>query len=134
MYVDTYRNTLEAIAGQKAGIFKKGVPAFTVSQPHEALQVLKDKASQLDVHLQVASQLDGYDEAMDALSSLITKKNRSSSQKSNPLELDHRFDRMFHYLKILDLEEPISRMKIVHVAGTKGKVIFRLCAYYISIY
>nr|GEV84584.1 folylpolyglutamate synthase isoform X8 [Tanacetum cinerariifolium] len=36
-----------------------GVPAFTVSQPHEALQVLKDKASQLDVHLQVASQLDG---------------------------------------------------------------------------
>ncbi|GJY21597.1 folylpolyglutamate synthase isoform X8 [Tanacetum coccineum] len=52
-------NTLEAIAGQKAGIFKKGVPAFTVSQPHEALQVLKDKASQLDVHLQVASQLDG---------------------------------------------------------------------------
>ncbi|GJT04167.1 folylpolyglutamate synthase-like protein isoform X2 [Tanacetum coccineum] len=80
-------NTLEAIAGQKAGIFKKGVPAFTVSQPHEALQVLKDKASQLDVssnsitakslhciagrfyniiqitllhvRLQVASQLDG---------------------------------------------------------------------------
>ncbi|GJT79047.1 folylpolyglutamate synthase isoform X8, partial [Tanacetum coccineum] len=52
-------NTLEAIAGQKAGIFKKGVPAFTVSQPHEAMQVLKDKASQLDVHLQVASQLDG---------------------------------------------------------------------------
>ncbi|GJU12697.1 folylpolyglutamate synthase-like protein isoform X2 [Tanacetum coccineum] len=38
-------NTLEAIAGQKAGIFKKGVHAFTISQPHEALQVLKDKAS-----------------------------------------------------------------------------------------
>ena len=68
-------------------LVQKGVPAFTVSQPQEAMQVLKDKAAQLDVssnsvtakslhciagrfysiiqitllqvHLQVASQLDG---------------------------------------------------------------------------
>ncbi|XP_076945379.1 folylpolyglutamate synthase-like [Bidens hawaiensis] len=59
-------NTLEDIAGQKAGIFKyyyyfvqKGVPAFTVSQPPEAMQVLKDTASQLDVRLLVTNQLDG---------------------------------------------------------------------------
>ncbi|KAM0008961.1 putative tetrahydrofolate synthase [Helianthus debilis subsp. tardiflorus] len=57
-----------------------------------------------------------YDEAMDALSSLITKKSRSTKPVA-----DHRFDRMFDYLKILDLEEPINQMKIIHVAGTKGK-------------
>ncbi|KAF5794909.1 putative tetrahydrofolate synthase [Helianthus annuus] len=58
-----------------------------------------------------------YDEAMDALSSLITKKSRSSKPVA-----DQRFDRMFDYVKILDLEEPINQMKIIHVAGTKGKV------------
>ncbi|XP_076937313.1 folylpolyglutamate synthase-like, partial [Bidens hawaiensis] len=52
-------NTLEEIAWQKAGIFKKGVPAFTVSQPPEAMKVLKETASQLDVCLQTANQLDG---------------------------------------------------------------------------
>ncbi|KAL8218136.1 hypothetical protein R6Q57_021509 [Mikania cordata] len=53
-------NTLEEIAGQKAGIFKKGIPAYTVSQPPEAMQVLKEKASQLNVCLQTANQLDAY--------------------------------------------------------------------------
>ncbi|KAL8251902.1 hypothetical protein R6Q59_035595 [Mikania micrantha] len=51
-------NTLGAIAGEKAGIFKKGVPAFTVPQPDEAMEVLKEKASQLDVSLQIANPLD----------------------------------------------------------------------------
>ncbi|KAM0034470.1 putative tetrahydrofolate synthase [Helianthus debilis subsp. tardiflorus] len=51
-------DTLAAIAGEKAGIFKKGVPAFTVPQPDEAKEVLKEKAAQLDVPLQVAYPLD----------------------------------------------------------------------------
>lgn len=51
-------NTLGAIAGEKAGILKKGVPAFTVPQPDEAMEVLKEKASQLDVTLQVAHPVD----------------------------------------------------------------------------
>ncbi|KAI7735075.1 hypothetical protein M8C21_004944, partial [Ambrosia artemisiifolia] len=58
-HTEVLGNTLEEIAGQKAGIFKKGVPAFTVSQPPEAMQVLEKTASQLDVCLQVANQLDG---------------------------------------------------------------------------
>ncbi|XP_071685717.1 folylpolyglutamate synthase-like [Rutidosis leptorrhynchoides] len=58
----------------------------------------------------------GYDEAMGALSSLITKKNRS-----HKYVVDDRFQRMFDYVQILDLKEPISQMKIIHVAGTKGK-------------
>ncbi|KAK1572154.1 hypothetical protein Q3G72_028367 [Acer saccharum] len=50
--------TLGAIAGEKAGIFKHGVPAFTVTQPDEAMRVLEEKASKLDVPLQVAPPLD----------------------------------------------------------------------------
>ncbi|PSR93144.1 Folylpolyglutamate synthase [Actinidia chinensis var. chinensis] len=57
-----------------------------------------------------------YDEAMDTLSSLITERTRAGKiQKGDP------FDYMFDYLKMLDLEEPISKMSIIHVAGTKGK-------------
>nr|KAJ0189696.1 hypothetical protein LSAT_V11C800394890 [Lactuca sativa] len=63
------------------------------------------------------SSVSSYDEAMDALSSLITKKNRADK-----IVVDHRYELMFEYVKILELEEPISQMKIIHVAGTKGKV------------
>ncbi|KAF7149046.1 hypothetical protein RHSIM_Rhsim03G0136800 [Rhododendron simsii] len=59
-----------------------------------------------------------YDEAMDALSSLITKRSRAD--KSNKGD---RFDFLFDYVKMLDLEEPISKMSVIHVAGTKGKVV-----------
>ncbi|XP_022990580.1 folylpolyglutamate synthase-like isoform X2 [Cucurbita maxima] len=51
-------NTLGAIASEKAGIFKRGAPAFTVFQPDEAMHVLRDKASQLDVQLTVVPSLD----------------------------------------------------------------------------
>ncbi|KAI8564088.1 hypothetical protein RHMOL_Rhmol03G0155300 [Rhododendron molle] len=61
-----------------------------------------------------------YDEAMDALSSLITKRSRAD--KSNKGD---RFDFLFDYVKMLDLEEPISKMSVIHVAGTKGKICER---------
>ncbi|XP_057523081.1 folylpolyglutamate synthase-like [Amaranthus tricolor] len=57
-----------------------------------------------------------YEEAMNALSSLIT--TRSRAEKSNSGD---RFDLLFDYVKILELEEPISKLKVIHVAGTKGK-------------
>ncbi|KAL0383064.1 UNVERIFIED_CONTAM: Folylpolyglutamate synthase [Sesamum calycinum] len=60
--------------------------------------------------------VSSYDEAMEALSSLITKRSRAD--KSNKGD---RFDLLFDYIKILELEEPIKQMKIIHVAGTKGK-------------
>ncbi|XP_026415283.1 folylpolyglutamate synthase-like isoform X2 [Papaver somniferum] len=57
-----------------------------------------------------------YEEALDALSSLITKRSRAD--KSNKGD---RFDLLFDYVKILDLDDSISQMKVIHVAGTKGK-------------
>ncbi|MCO5562818.1 hypothetical protein L7F22_016453 [Adiantum nelumboides] len=49
--------TLPEIAGEKAGIFKPGIPAFTVAQQKEAMDVLQNKASELDIRLQVVSPL-----------------------------------------------------------------------------
>ncbi|CAN1170745.1 Folylpolyglutamate synthase [Linum perenne] len=51
-------NTLGEIAGEKAVILKYGVPAFTVQQPEEAMRVIEEKASNLNVDLQVVHPLD----------------------------------------------------------------------------
>ncbi|KAK6227924.1 Exostosin [Theobroma cacao] len=57
-HMEILGNTLGEIAGEKAGIFKQGIPAFTVAQPDEAMHVLEEKASKLNVQLQVAHPLD----------------------------------------------------------------------------
>ncbi|KAK0603663.1 hypothetical protein LWI29_007286 [Acer saccharum] len=57
-----------------------------------------------------------YEEVLDAQSSLITKCSRAD--KSNKGDC---FDLLFDCIKILDLEEAISQMKVIHVAGTNGK-------------
>ncbi|RXI08894.1 hypothetical protein DVH24_023038 [Malus domestica] len=57
-HMEILGNTLGAIAGEKAGIFKSRVPAFTVPQPDEAMRVLEEKASRLDVPLQLVRPLD----------------------------------------------------------------------------
>ncbi|XP_044983368.1 folylpolyglutamate synthase-like [Hordeum vulgare subsp. vulgare] len=57
-----------------------------------------------------------YEEVLGRLSSLITQKVRAhTGNRGNQWDLMHR------YLQILELEEPIARMKVIHVAGTKGK-------------
>ncbi|KAF8209410.1 FolC bifunctional protein [Mycena galopus ATCC 62051] len=46
-HVSVLGKTLGEIAWHKGGIFKEGVPAFTVSQPAEALDVLRQQAKDL---------------------------------------------------------------------------------------
>lgn len=46
-------NTLPEIAWHKAGIFKSGATAFTVPQPEEATTVLRQRAAEKNVHLNV---------------------------------------------------------------------------------
>ncbi|XP_026414638.1 folylpolyglutamate synthase-like isoform X2 [Papaver somniferum] len=60
-----------------------------------------------------------YESAMEALSSLITRQKRG--EKSNINGKYEKMERMQMYLKILGLEDQIAGLKIIHVAGTKGK-------------
>ncbi|KAL0453163.1 UNVERIFIED_CONTAM: Folylpolyglutamate synthase [Sesamum latifolium] len=60
-----------------------------------------------------------YDTAMEALSSLITSKRRGDGS-TRSAKYD-KLERMLMYIKILGLEEHIAGLKIIHVAGTKGK-------------
>ncbi|XP_074320506.1 folylpolyglutamate synthase [Silene latifolia] len=60
-----------------------------------------------------------YETAMEALSSLI--RGRKRGDKSTVGGKYTKLERMVMYLKILGLEEKIAGLKIIHVAGTKGK-------------
>ncbi|XP_051794216.1 folylpolyglutamate synthase, mitochondrial [Acanthochromis polyacanthus] len=53
-------DTIEKIAWQKGGIFKPGVPAFTVRQPEDALATLRGRAKEIKCPLQVCPELDDY--------------------------------------------------------------------------
>ncbi|KAF3333994.1 folylpolyglutamate synthase isoform X2 [Carex littledalei] len=57
-----------------------------------------------------------YEAAVSSLSSLITSRTRTDASS-----LNEQFNWMFHYLKMLDLDGPVSQLKVIHVAGTKGK-------------
>ncbi|XP_032240819.2 folylpolyglutamate synthase, mitochondrial [Nematostella vectensis] len=59
-HVQVLGGSLESIALHKAGIFKPNVPAFTVPQDESALQVVAEKASELQTSLHVVPSLDDY--------------------------------------------------------------------------
>ncbi|KAK2651949.1 hypothetical protein Ddye_011805 [Dipteronia dyeriana] len=60
-----------------------------------------------------------YENAMETLSTLITRQKRG--QQTNIGGTYGKQERMSMYLKILGLEEHLVKLKIIHVAGTKGK-------------
>ncbi|KAM9176549.1 LOW QUALITY PROTEIN: folylpolyglutamate synthase, mitochondrial [Mergus octosetaceus] len=59
-------DTVEKIAWQKGGIFKPGVPAFTVPQPERPLEVLRDRR-ELGCPLYVCPELDAFEAGSQAL-------------------------------------------------------------------
>ncbi|ELK26593.1 Folylpolyglutamate synthase, mitochondrial [Myotis davidii] len=55
-------DTMEKIAWQKGGIFKHGVPAFTVPQPDGPLAVLRERAEQIACPLYLCPPLEALEE------------------------------------------------------------------------
>lgn len=53
-------DTIEKIAWQKGGIFKPGVPAFTVRQPEDAMAMLRNRAKEIRCPLWVCPELEDY--------------------------------------------------------------------------
>uniref|UniRef100_A0A8C2JZP3 Folylpolyglutamate synthase n=1 Tax=Cyprinus carpio TaxID=7962 RepID=A0A8C2JZP3_CYPCA len=54
-------DTIEKIAWQKGGIFKLGVPAFTVKQPVGPMKVLQERAEEIGCSLSVCPDLEEYE-------------------------------------------------------------------------
>ena len=61
-HVETLGPTIEQIAWHKAGIFKRGVPAFSVAQPPEAEAVLTERAIEKGTIMQVIRPLGAFDD------------------------------------------------------------------------
>uniref|UniRef100_A0A4W5Q7E5 Folylpolyglutamate synthase n=1 Tax=Hucho hucho TaxID=62062 RepID=A0A4W5Q7E5_9TELE len=61
-------DTIEEIAWQKAGIFKPGVPVFTVKQPDRSMTVLQDRAKEIGCPLLVCPDLEQYESGPGPLS------------------------------------------------------------------
>uniref|UniRef100_A0A3P9NNK0 tetrahydrofolate synthase n=1 Tax=Poecilia reticulata TaxID=8081 RepID=A0A3P9NNK0_POERE len=81
-------DTIEKIAWQKAGIFKPGVPAFTVRQPQEAMTVLRDRAREIQCPLRVCPDLDRYQTESGALQLGLAGQHQRSNA-SLALQLCH---------------------------------------------
>ncbi|NWT85574.1 FOLC protein, partial [Lanius ludovicianus] len=60
-------DTMEKIAWQKGGIFKPGVPAFTVAQPERPLEVLRERAQERKCPLYLCPELDEFEEGCRVL-------------------------------------------------------------------
>ncbi|XP_011676566.1 folylpolyglutamate synthase, mitochondrial [Strongylocentrotus purpuratus] len=59
-HIGVLGNTIDKIAWHKAGIIKSGRPAFTVPQPENSIQVIKERAREKEASLQVVPSLMSY--------------------------------------------------------------------------
>lgn len=59
-HMDLLGHTLPEIAREKGGIFKTGVPAFSVPQPADALAALHDKAKEVGTEVKIVRPLQEY--------------------------------------------------------------------------
>ncbi|XP_061554902.1 folylpolyglutamate synthase, mitochondrial [Phycodurus eques] len=81
-------DTIEKIAWQKGGIFKPGVPAFTVKQPEEAMAVLRDRAKELSCPLWVCPDFEDYQANCGPLNLGLAGQHQRSNA-SLALQLSH---------------------------------------------
>ncbi|CAJ1071057.1 folylpolyglutamate synthase%2C mitochondrial [Xyrichtys novacula] len=82
-------DTIEKIAWQKGGIFKTGVPAFTVRQPEEAMAVLRDRAKDIKCPLWVCPDLENYQTDLSEPLRLGLAGQHQRSNASLALQLSH---------------------------------------------
>ncbi|XP_077001885.1 folylpolyglutamate synthase, mitochondrial isoform X2 [Tamandua tetradactyla] len=72
-------DTMEKIAWQKGGIFKRGIPAFTVLQPDGPLAVLRDRARQISCPLYLCPSLEALEEGGPPLTLGLAGKHQRSN-------------------------------------------------------
>lgn len=66
-HVSILGDTMEKIAWQKGGIFKPGVPAFSVPQPSGPMAVLVERAKEIGCSLQLCADLEDFQSEREKL-------------------------------------------------------------------
>ncbi|XP_030063815.1 folylpolyglutamate synthase, mitochondrial isoform X1 [Microcaecilia unicolor] len=97
-------DTIEKIAWQKGGIFKPGVPAFTVPQPASCLQVLMDRAKDIGCPLSLCPDLDAYEEDKTLTLGLAGEHQRSNAALA--LQLTQTWLHCHGYDGVGEVKEP----------------------------
>jgi len=82
-HMDLLGHTLPEIAREKGGIFKTGVPAFSVPQPADALAALHDKAREVGTEVKVVRPLQDYRLPKEYGSEPLTLGIAGEHQKTN---------------------------------------------------
>ncbi len=59
-HIDYLGDTIYKIAGEKAGILKKGAPLITISQEDDALKALEERAKALDVSIYITEKTKNH--------------------------------------------------------------------------
>lgn len=94
----------------------KGLRYAKMSSQVKGITVSNALTTEYEENLPLSSS---YENAMQALSSLITRQKRG--EQSHIAGRYGKLQRMSMYLKILGLEDRIAELKVIHVSGTKGK-------------
>uniref|UniRef100_A0A7C9DEG4 Folylpolyglutamate synthase n=2 Tax=Opuntia streptacantha TaxID=393608 RepID=A0A7C9DEG4_OPUST len=90
------------------------------SQIAEKMGDVEEMGEVVEEHSWDSPDSGSYEAAMEALSSFITRQKRGDKSVALPGKYS-KLERMMMYIKVLGLEEKISGLRIIHVAGTKGK-------------
>ncbi|XP_072840776.2 folylpolyglutamate synthase, mitochondrial isoform X2 [Pogona vitticeps] len=98
-------DTIEKIAWQKGGIFKPGVPAFTVPQPERPLDVLRERAEKSLSPLYQCPDLNAYEEDDKPLQ-LGLAGDHQRSNAALALQLSRLWLRRHGYLDLEELKDP----------------------------
>nr|XP_045004685.1 folylpolyglutamate synthase, mitochondrial isoform X2 [Jaculus jaculus] len=104
-------DTMEKIAWQKGGIFKHGVPAFTVLQPEGPLAVLRERAHQISCPLYLCPPLEALEEGGPPLT-LGLEGEHQQSNAALALQLAHCWLQQQDHLDIQELKG--SRLSVPH--------------------
>ncbi|CAE6522490.1 unnamed protein product [Rhizoctonia solani] len=106
-HISVLGKTLPEIAWQKAGIYKVGVPAYTIAQPPEALEVIKKEAEKVQAsEFHIVDTLPEMSEIKLGLAGIHQRQNATLA-----MHLVHRFLQLQSpTLKLPDSLSPIPEI------------------------
>ncbi|XP_044295953.1 folylpolyglutamate synthase, mitochondrial isoform X2 [Varanus komodoensis] len=118
-------DTIEKIAWQKGGIFKPGVPAFTVPQPDRPLAVLKEQAQKKSSPLYLCPDLDAFEDDEGPLR-LGLAGDHQRSNAALALQLSRVWLVRHGYLDIGDLKSPWPKPELLEKKAPPLAPTFKL--------